>query len=248
MIKIAVSGCSGRMGKRIVYLASVNKEFKVVGALEHKGHPSIGKDAGIEAGSERLGVNITDDAALAIKDADVIIEFTTPDATKANLKAAYSSGKAMVIGTTGIEYSDIVAMEEAAYKIPIVFSPNMGVGINLLFSVVTDAAKSLGAGYKAHITEAHHKHKKDAPSGTAKKFAELVSSAGNAGINDIPIESVREGEIVGEHTIVFDNGEEQISFTHKAHTRDTFASGALRAAQFIAGKAPGLYSMQDVLK
>jgi 4-hydroxy-tetrahydrodipicolinate reductase len=222
MIKICVSGAKGKMGQRIIELAKEDKAFEVVGEFD-------------------LG----DDARSAITPCDCLIEFTSPKATIEHLEICMELKKPVVIGTTGFSDEEKGEIAEAAKHIPVVFSPNMSVGVNLLFKMVHDAAKILGSGYAVQIVEAHHEEKKDAPSGTAKEMARLVKEARHN--IDVPIDSIREGEIVGEHTITFDSELDTIEITHSAKTRDIFARGALTAAKFAAGKHAGLYSMKDVL-
>jgi len=222
MIKVCVSGAKGKMGSRVIALAKADNALEVCG----------GFDIGI-------------DPEPLIKGCDCLIEFTTPQATIEHLALCERYKKAMVIGTTGLSDGEKQKINEASRKIPIVFSSNMSVGVNVLFKLVENASKALGANYNVSIKEAHHIHKKDAPSGTAKTLAQVVKdSRGNI---DVPIESQREGEIVGDHTITFESPLDKIELTHSAKTRDIFAKGALEAARFIVGKAAKLYSMQEVL-
>jgi len=222
MIKICVSGSKGKMGSRIIELAKEGKAFEVTGAFD-----------------------MGDDPKGAIENCDCLIEFTSPEATMEHLKICKESKKPVVIGTTGLSAEEIAIIGEASKEIPVIFSPNMSIGVNLLFKMVADAAKVLGHGYTVGIVEAHHEHKKDAPSGTAKEIARIVKDV--KGDADVHIDSVREGEIVGEHTITFESELDMIEITHSAKTRDIFVRGALTAAKFAAGKKSGLYSMKDVL-
>ena len=222
MVKICVSGSKGKMGSRILELAKDDKELEVSGAF----------DIGIEP-------------APLIEQCDCLIEFTAPKATLEHLLLCEKFKKAMVIGTTGLADVEQNKIKEVSKKIPIVFSPNMSIGVNLLFKMVNDASSVLGPEYRVEIIEAHHAHKKDAPSGTAKELARIVKDT--KGDIDIPIESVREDEIVGEHTITFESDLDLIEITHSAKTRDIFAKGALQAAKFIVTKSSGLFSMKDVL-
>lgn len=222
MIKLCVGGAKGKMGLRITELAKEEKGLEVIGAFD-----------------------MGDDPKSAIQNCDCLIEFTSPEATIEHLKVCTELNKPIVIGTTGLSDAQIAVIEEASKKIPVVFSPNMSIGVNLLFKMVADAARVLGHGYTVGIVEAHHEHKKDAPSGTAKEIARIVKDA--RGGADVHIDSVREGEIVGEHTITFESELDMIEITHSAKTRDIFARGALAAAKFIAGKPARLYSMKDVL-
>jgi 4-hydroxy-tetrahydrodipicolinate reductase len=221
-MKICVSGSKGKMGSRIIELSKDDAGFELAGSFD-----------------------IGDEAAVHISAADCFIDFTSPDATVAHLALCESLGKAMVIGTTGLSDAQREVVQNAAKKIPIVFSPNMSVGVNLLFKMVADAARTLGPEYRAEVVEAHHTDKKDSPSGTAKEIARIVKEL--KGDAHIPIESIREDDIVGEHTITFDSDVDTIEITHSAKTRDIFAKGALAAAKWIAGKQAGLYTMKDVL-
>ena len=224
MIKIAISGSEGRMGKRIIGLAEEDEEIEVVAKF----------DIGIEPEPE-------------IAKCDVLIEFTTPQATVDHILIAEKLKKAVVVGTTALSYAQNDVIKKASEVIPIVSSPNMSVGVNLLFKLCEEAAGILPSDYKVEMKEAHHIHKKDAPSGTAKKLADLVSKERNVNVQKIPIESVREGEVVGDHKVVFDSPTERIELLHSAKTRDTFAAGAITAAKFLKDKKSGLYSMRDVL-
>lgn len=222
MIKICISGSKGKMGSRIIALAKDDSEFQISGEFD------------IEQDPEPL-----------VKECDCLIEFTTPQATIEHLELCRKLKKAMVIGTTGLSDAERGKVEEASKEIPIVFSPNMSIGVNLMFKMVGDAAKVLSPDYSVEIIEAHHVHKKDKPSGTAKELARIVKDI--KGDVKIPIESVREDEIVGEHTIMFDSPLDVIEITHSAKTRDIFAKGALEAAKFVVKKDSGLFTMKDVL-
>jgi len=229
MVKIIVSGILGRMGKRIADLAGKDPEFSVIGGLEQK------KDA---------GGNIVSDLNEIKKEYDCIIEFTTPPATIEHVRRAKNLKKAMVIGTTGLSDEESVIIKEASRVIPIIFAPNMSVGVNVFLGLIEKAALALGD-YKVNIKEAHHVHKKDKPSGTAKLMAKIVKE--KLSDIDLPIESIREDEIVGDHDIVFESSVDTIKISHSAKTRDIFALGALKAAKFVAKKKKGLFSMRDVL-
>lgn len=224
MIKVAVAGSNGRMGKRIINLAEKEEGVDVVAKFD-------------------IGANPESEIAKC----DVLIEFTTPQATVEHTVIAEKLEKGVVIGTTALTEEDNKVIKKASKNIPIVLSPNMSVGVNLLFKLCRDAASILPKSYKIEMTEAHHVHKKDAPSGTAKKLAELISSERKGKVSDIPIESIREGDIVGDHKVIFDSQTEKIELVHGAKTRDTFAAGALAAVKFLQGKKPGLYTMHDVL-
>lgn len=236
MIKLAVSGCQGRMGNRITHLALEDKNFKITALLEHKDHP--------KAQEPIQNIFIQTDSA-ALKGCRALIEFTTPEATLEHVEACLKYRIGMVIGTTGLNQEQIKKIKSAAKKIPIVFSSNMSVGVNVLFKLTELAAEKLGQNYSMKITEAHHIHKKDAPSGTAKSLAQVAEQAAGQKVQDI--QSIREGEIIGDHTIFFESGEDLLSINHHAKTRDIFVKGALVAAKFVAKKKSGLFNMQDVL-
>ena len=224
MIKVAVSGSLGRMGKMIIELAGEDRKLTVSGTFDKDDSPES-----------------------AIKNSDVLVDFTTPAATIKNLRIAQENKKAVVIGTTGLSDEQKNAIKDASKSIPIVFSPNMSIGVNLLFKLAKEAAAALDESYKASLSETHHVHKKDAPSGTAKKLAEIIALTRKISQADVDVKSKREGEVVGDHAVVFDGHEERIELSHSAKTRRVFAKGAIEAAKFVAGKKPKLYDMFDVL-
>ena len=236
MIKLGIAGVCGKMGRRIFELASQQKEFELALALEQKGTPVIGKDLG------RLKISSSPDGLFLV---DVFIDFTVPEATEVNLDYVARYKKALVLGTTGLSDLQLQKVDEISKVVPVVFSPNMSVGVNVLFSILPELAKKLGPDYHIEIVEAHHRAKKDSPSGTAKKFAQVLNEATK---RDIPTHSIRLGDIIGDHTVIFCGNSERIEVKHQAHSRDLFALGALKAAKWIADKPAGLYSMQDVLK
>jgi 4-hydroxy-tetrahydrodipicolinate reductase len=236
MIKLAVSGCYGRMGQRITHLAMKDPAFDIHTLLEHPQHPKI-----------REGINghsVQSDSS-ALKGSDVLIEFTTPEATIHDLDSCRRNGIRMVIGTTGLNDQQIDMIRQAAVRIPIVFSSNMSIGVNILFLLTGQLAASAPADYAVKIVEAHHVHKKDAPSGTAKTLAETISGASHHQVKDI--KSVREGEIIGDHDVIFESEEDIITIRHHAKSRDFFSKGSLVAAKFLMGKEKGLFTMRDVL-
>lgn len=235
MIKIIISGICGRMGNRILNLALQDKDFVIAGALETSELANEKK--------EFCGIKIFSEIVQIINSADVLIEFTNPQATLEHLRCAIQHKKAMVIGTTGWTEDQKREIEVASKAIPIVFSPNMSIGANLLFKISEEVATDLGSDYEVEIVEAHHSQKKDAPSGTAKSLAEYIKKSGR---KEVKIHSVRVGDIVGDHTVIFAGKGERIELTHRAHSRDAFAQGALKAAKFIVNKRAGLYNMQDV--
>ncbi|MCB1194782.1 4-hydroxy-tetrahydrodipicolinate reductase [bacterium] len=265
MIRIAVCGAAGRMGKRILSLAAANTEkFHIAGAVEFKGHPLAGTP--VSSFIEEYSGPATLLASLSncIKNTDVVIDFCAPQATVHHVEICRDAGKAIVIGTTGIDHTQRGLIIEYAEKIPIVMAPNMSVGVNLLFSLVRDVARRLDADYDIEIVETHHRFKKDAPSGTALRLAEAAAEGRNVSLDEksvygrkglvgerapgeIGIHAVRSGSVVGEHTVSFANLGERIELTHRAESRDTFALGALRAAEFLATQHSGIFDMQDVL-
>ncbi|MCX5668259.1 MAG: 4-hydroxy-tetrahydrodipicolinate reductase [Candidatus Omnitrophica bacterium] len=222
MLKICVSGSEGKMGSRIIDLAKEDPELEVA-----------------------AGFDVSGNAELGITACECLIDFTMPAATMEHLALCEKLKKPMVIGTTGLSEEEKAKIKEASAHIPVVLSANMSTGVNLLFKLIAEASKVLGEDYEVNIVEAHHAEKKDAPSGTAKEMARIVKSV--KGEIEIPIDSVREGEIVGEHTITFESDVDLLEITHSAKTRDIFAKGALKAAKFAAGKKSGLFTMKDVL-
>lgn len=264
MIDVVVAGAAGRMGSRIVACLAGDPDLRLVAALEAPGHAALGADAGEAAGLPRLGVPLTDDAGAALTAGRVVIEFSTPEATLAHLRRAAGAGARAVVGTTGFSGPQREEIAGLAARTAILLSPNMSVGVTLALRVLDLMARALGDDYDVEITETHHRGKKDAPSGTALRMAEVVAAAlgrdlgacavhGRQGMpgertrREIGIFSLRSGDVVGEHTVSFGTPGERLELTHRAHSRDTFARGALRAARFVAGRPPGLYSMHDVL-
>jgi 4-hydroxy-tetrahydrodipicolinate reductase len=236
MIKLGIAGVCGKMGRRIFELASQQKDFELTLALEQKGTPVIGKDLG------KLKISSSPDGLFLV---DVFIDFTTPEATETNLDYVARYKKALVLGTTGLSDKQVEKVGEISKLVPVVFSPNMSVGVNVLFTILPELAKRLGPDYNIEIVEAHHRAKKDSPSGTAKKFGQILADTTK---KEIPIHAIRLGDIIGDHTIIFCGNSERIEIKHQAHSRDLFALGALKAARWIADKPAGLYTMQDVLK
>lgn len=257
-------GASGRMGRAILACIAELPDVKLVGAVTQTGDPAIGRDAGEAAGLEAFGVPLTDDRNQALHNAQVAIDFTLPAALDANVKACTEHGAALVVGTTGLEPKHFETMERAAREIPIVYGRNMSVGVNLFMDLVARAARALGQEYDVEIVEAHHRYKVDAPSGTALALGERVAEARGHPLRDLAVYAregrtgprvpgtigfsvIRGGQIVGDHTVMFIAGDEQVELTHRARDRAAFARGALRAARWVAGRAPGYYSMADVL-
>jgi 4-hydroxy-tetrahydrodipicolinate reductase len=260
MIKIAIVGAGGRMGRRIAALAIESEQFDIVGAVESAGAECIGQDVGTLAGVGAFGVKV---GAELTQRPDVVIDFSAPEGTLAWLEACRKDGLALVIGTTGLTASALAAIADAAAHIPIIHTANYSVGVNVLLQVVGQVAKALGADYDIEISESHHRFKKDAPSGTALALAKAICAAlgkdagesmvyGRGGLSprktgEIGMHALRLGDTVGEHTVSFGGLGETITIGHSAHTRDTFARGALRAAQWLHGRKAGLYTMKDVL-
>ncbi len=244
MLRLGISGVCGKMGKRIASLAMKDPGVEIKGALERPDISDIGEDLGLIIGAKESGVKITSSLEEVSGMIDCLIEFTSPEATMKHLEVCAKKGISMVIGTTGLDEKALEAIAEKAKKVPIVFSPNMSVGVNLLFNLVEEASRVLGRDFSIKIDETHHVHKKDSPSGTAKMIKKVI--AASSGI-DAPIEAFREGEVIGNHGVVFDGKYETLEIRHDAKNRDVFASGAIEAAKFTAGKAPALYSMKDVL-
>lgn len=236
MIKLAVTGCQGRIGQRIVILAINDGGFTISALLERPDHPGLGETMN--------GIKVCASPE-ALKGSDVLIDFTSPEATLKNVRFCKEHGIKMVIGTTGCTTAQIEEINAAAKAIPIVFSSNMSIGVNILFKIVESLAKTTPSAYRVAITEAHHIHKKDAPSGTAKTLAQIIEKASDKKVGDI--ESIREGEIVGDHEISFESDEDIITIKHHAKSRDIFVKGALMAAKFLQDKRSGLFSMSDVL-
>ena len=264
MADVIVAGAAGRMGSRITALLADAGDLSLVGALESAGHPAVGRDAGEVAGIGRAGIAIGSDATSVITRGRVLIAFTTPEATLEHLRLVSRAQAGAVIGTTGFSAAQREEIAFLARSAAIMVSPNMSVGVVLAVKVLATMARALGDDYDVEITEIHHRFKKDAPSGTAQWMAEVVAEAlgrdlGKVGVHgrqglpgerttkEIGVFSLRSGDVVGEHTVSFGTLGERLELTHRAHSRDTFGRGALRAARFVAGRAPGLYSMNDVL-
>ncbi|MDD5644230.1 MAG: 4-hydroxy-tetrahydrodipicolinate reductase [bacterium] len=265
MVNIAVCGAAGRMGKKIISLILSDHDVKLSGACEAKGHPDIGLDAGKITGGNENGVIISDTLALSLKNADVLIDFSSRDAVISNVQAAAAGKIPVVIGITGLTEDDKNKIRICSKNIPVLVSSNMSVGVNLLLQIAGDIASMLGKEYDIEIIESHHKTKKDSPSGTALAFAEAIKRTLDAGGRDIRfvcgregmcgeksgdeigIHSVRSGDVIGEHTVIYCGAGEKIEIRHTAHTRDTFVRGAVKAAVWLKGKPSGFYTMKDVL-
>ena len=264
MINVVITGASGRMGRALIETIAASDKLRLHGAIDRSGSPLIGLDAGEFVGIGSQNVRISDDLGHPLASSNVIIDFTRPEATMHYLPLCVAAGTAMVIGTTGFSAEERAKIEVAATHIPIVLAANFSVGVNLCLKLLDMAARVLNEGYDIEIIEAHHRHKVDAPSGTALALGNAVANAlgrdlkecavyGREGItgerdpNTIGFATVRGGDIVGDHTVLFAGIGERVEITHKASSRQTFARGAAHAAQWLAGAKPGLYDMQDVL-
>jgi 4-hydroxy-tetrahydrodipicolinate reductase len=261
---LVIAGAAGRMGSRIVALARETPDVRVVGALEAAGHPALGRDAGEVSGGGRIGVTLGTDGVAVLTRDRVLVEFSVPEATLEHLRQVAAGGGRAVIGTTGFSAAQREEIAALGRRAPIMMAPNMSVAVTLAFRLLPLMARALGDDYDVEITEIHHRFKKDAPSGTALRMAEVVAEAlgrdlakvgvyGRQGLpgertrQEIAVMSLRSGDVVGEHTVAFGALGERLELTHRAHTRDTFGRGALRAARWIRQQPPGLYDMADVL-
>jgi len=264
MIRAAVAGIGGRMGSRVAQLIRETDGIELVAGFEHPDHPKIGKDISELVGGAPSGQTVAGNIQPVLDKVDVVIDFTNAATSLAHMQAAAKSKKAMVIGSTGFSAEQMHAARAFAQEFPCVLAPNMSVGVNVLFKVVADVAQLLGDGFDVEIVESHHRFKKDAPSGTALKLAQVIAESLGRDLNEvgvyarhgligerkgkeIGIQTLRGGDIVGEHTIMFASLGERIELTHRAHSRDNFARGAIHAAQWIVDHPPGLYDMQNVL-
>jgi 4-hydroxy-tetrahydrodipicolinate reductase len=262
-MRIAIAGATGRMGRMLIETVLGAEDAELVGALDVVGSPGVGRDAGEFLG-RATGIKVTDSFDVALQDAQYLIDFTRPTGTLAHALACVRLGVKMVIGTTGLDAQEQVEIRQAASSTAIVFAPNMSVGVNVTLKLLDTAARILAQGYDIEIIEAHHRHKVDAPSGTALKMGEVVANAlgrdlskvaiyGREGVtgerdpSTIGFATVRGGDIVGDHTVLFAGIGERIEITHRAASRLTYAHGSLRACRFLANKENGLFDMQDVL-
>lgn len=263
-VQIGVVGCGGRMGQTLVRIVTATEGGVLAGASEAEGHPAVGKDAGAVAGIDPLGVTISDDPAAVFDACDVVIDFTVPAASARHARLAFESKTALVLGTTGLDDDQADKVEEAAAVAPVVWAPNMSLGVNILFALTERVARALGDDWDIEIVEMHHKHKVDAPSGTALGLGRAAAAGrgvdldevsqrvrdGHTGARrrgDIGFASLRGGDVTGDHTVVFATEGERVELTHKAASREIFARGAVRAALWTRGRKPGLHDMADVL-
>ncbi len=264
MNRVAVIGASGRMGRNIIAACAEAEDIELGAATERPDSSMLGSDAGELAGIGRNGVQVVGDLTSVLNDFDVIIDFSQSQVTLANVAIARSAGKCIVIGTTGFDAGQLATIHQAATEIPVVLAPNMSVGVNICLKLLEMAARVLGNDVDIEIIEAHHRNKVDAPSGTALRMGEVVADALGRDLNEcavygrqgitgkrdrytIGFETIRAGDIVGDHTVMFVGEGERIEITHKASSRMAFAPGAVRAAQWLLAREPGLYDMQDVL-
>ena len=263
-LPVAILGAAGRMGRTLVRMVHAEDGLRVAAAVEREDDPHVGADAGTLAGIGEIGVDVEGSLDRALDVSDVCIDFTLPGPTVEHARACRSRRRPMVVGTTGLSPEQRAMLAEAAADIAIMHAPNMSVGVNLCFKLLDIAARALGDSVDVEIVEAHHRNKVDAPSGTAVRMGEIIAGAlgrdladcavygreGHTGIRDrttIGFETIRAGDIVGEHTVMFGGEGERIELTHRAASRANFAAGAVRAARWVAKSPPGLYDMQDVL-
>ncbi len=264
MIKVCIVGVGGKMGKSIFAALDNDKEISIVGGTEIAGHELIGKDLGASAGNAENGVIVSDNIKYAASEADVIVDFTAPESTLINAEHAANNNKSIVIGTTGFSAGQKTALNKFLEMVPSVISPNMSIGVNLLFELSKNVSKIVGDDFDVEIVEAHHRNKVDSPSGTALGIAESVADGLGVNLDDnavyerhgnigkrkdkeIGIQSIRGGDVVGDHTVMFLGDGERIELTHKALSRGNFSKGVLRAVKWLPGRKPGIYTMKDVL-
>jgi 4-hydroxy-tetrahydrodipicolinate reductase len=264
MRNVAMCGASGRMGRAIVPLLEAAPDLRLSGALAAPGDPGLGRDAGLLAGTGELGVILTDDAARALEGAEVAIDFSLPAASLVHARLCRAGARAIVIGTTGHSPAEVEELRDISGAIPVLMAPNMSLGVNLMFRLAEIAARALGEEYDAEVWEAHHRHKVDAPSGTALGLGRAVARGRRVELEDVAVferhgaagprkagsigfSVVRGGDIVGDHRLVFAGPGEQLEIAHHAQDRGGFARGAVAAARWVLGRPPGLYGMADVL-
>ncbi len=263
MLNVCIFGAAGRMGQSLVKGVVDHGQLCLSGALLEPGDALTGQDIGQVAGLDALGVQATDQPARALDGADVAIDFTLPQATFGNVRACEEAGVALVAGTTGFSEEQWQRLESRDWTIAAMFAPNMSIGVNMMYGLIAQAAKSIGPEYDIEIIETHHRHKQDAPSGTALAMGRVVADALNVSLDkkgvftrqgiaprkqgDIGFSVIRAGDVVGDHTVLFASEGERLEITHKASSRQTFVAGALRACPWVAQQDPGFYGMQDVL-
>ncbi len=264
MVKAIVAGAAGRMGGRIIHTIEATEGISLAAAFERADHPSVGSSVAEVVGLGSKELKVAPDLKSVLAEGDVVIDFTHHEASVKHLRQAVSAKRPIVIGTTGFTIDEMQIIRELSQEVPCVQAPNMSMGVNLMFKVVEDMARALGDGFDVEIIEAHHHHKKDAPSGTAMKLAQNLATVlgrdlkqvgvyerhgmiGERRPEEIGIQTIRGGDIVGEHTVLFVGVGERLELTHRAHSRDNFARGAVKAAMWIVNQPPGLYDMQHVL-
>lgn len=262
-LKLIVHGAAGRMGREVINALAAASDLSLGAAIVRPGSPLVGTDAGLLAGLGPLGVSVTSDPDAGLAAGDVAVDFSAPDAAVSFARRAARAGRPLVVATTGLSADQLETVREGARRAPVLIAPNLSVGINVIAQLLPSLVRALGDEYDIEIVEAHHRHKKDAPSGTAVRLAEAIAEAlgrplaeiernGRRGVaprqpGELGVHAIRAGGIVGEHTVLFASEGEQVEITHRAFSRRTFALGALRAARFLASQPPGLYTMQDVL-
>lgn len=264
MIRLVLSGAAGRMGQRLIWGIQEAPDLELVGALERPDHPLLGQDAGLVAGCRPTGIPLSSDPQAVLARAEVLVVFSPPEAALGHLASAAQEGRAAVVGTTGFSSEARRKIQSLSRKIPCVLAPNFSVGMNVLFWILNRVAPILGTDYDIEVVEAHHRHKQDAPSGTALRMVEILARAldrdpqavtrygrqgwtGERPREEIGVHALRAGTLVGEHTVLFAGIGEELRLTHRAYSRDNFVRGALLAARWVRTRPPGLYDMEDVL-
>ena len=264
MIRVAITGVCGRMGRCTTQGISQQADMKLVGAIQYTGHPQIGHDAGVVAGIGEIGVPVTGELADVLENADVVIEFSKPEATVQHLRQVVDADKAMVVGTTGFSPNELATVNALASQIRCVMAPNMSLGVNVMIQALELIAKALGDDYDIETIETHHNRKVDAPSGTALRLAETVATALGRDLAEVKIygrhgtvgprpekqigtHAIRGGDIAGDHTVLFAAQGEQLSVVHRSHNREAFAKGALRAARWVVDAPKGLHDVSEIL-
>jgi len=264
MVRAVVVGAGGRMGRRIVHTILQTSGIGLAGAVERDGHPAVGQDVGDLAGEGSVGVVVGSDLSRVVDKAEVILDFTAPEVSLKSLEIGAEHHRAIVIGTTGFSPDQMERVRDLGPRTRCVMAPNMSVGVNVMFKIVEEMARVLGKDYDVEVIEAHHRFKKDAPSGTAMRLGEAIAGVlgqdletvgvwGRKGLvgerkaTEVGVHAVRAGDIVGDHTVIFGGVGERLEVTHRAHSRDNFARGAVKAALWVVDRPNGLYDMQDVL-
>jgi len=263
-VKAIIIGAAGRMGQRLLTAIHETPDILLAGAVERQDHPHMGRDVGEVAGLGKWDISLTGSLKEVVSSGDVIIDFTNAEAALTHLRVAAAQGKSAVIGSTGFSAAQMGEVRALTQKVSCVLSPNMSVGVNVMFRIIGDVAKIFGDDYDVEVIEAHHRMKKDAPSGTAVKMGQILAQALNRNFDqvgvyerkgiigerrqaEIGMQTIRAGDIVGEHTVIFGGLGERLEIIHRAQSRDNFARGAIRAARWVVRQNPGLYDMQDVL-